>query len=64
MIDRQELLESARLQRERAQKAQYESMILRDWATEVREDCRALQRARREERSRRGVLIPECSELA
>jgi hypothetical protein len=44
-MDRTELVVSARLQRERAQKAQYTAMILREWASETRARYRALRLA-------------------
>lgn len=50
-MDAFELVVSARLERERAQKAQYTAMILREWASETRENHRALRLAFRARRA-------------
>jgi hypothetical protein len=44
-MDRHEVLLSARLERERAQKAQYTAMVLRAYALRTREECHALRLA-------------------
>ena len=48
-MDRQKLIAASRLERERAQKAQYTAMVLRHWSAAMRERRRALRSLVKEE---------------
>jgi hypothetical protein len=58
-MNRHDILLSARLERERAQKAQYTAMVLRAYALQTREECHALRVAFQAYRDARAERVAE-----